>query len=354
MTTQIRNTQINPFANKRKGRIPDELQEVEFGRDKALERILKVYQQIDSDDEYKKRQRVLSRLKRKILTPSQIDIFLQKIIDKTTFEKINSQLTGEFLSRLIQYSYNKGYNGFVLHAQDTQIPNLGYELKGRDENRLEVCIKGYGGYHCGQQSKQSIFTIEGDVGQNCGDNSEQSTFNIEGDAKRECGYQSKQSTFHIGGNVRGRCGNESKEGIFHIKGDAPEWCGSFAENGVFNIKGDVGYSCGIMSKQSTFTIGGNVGYECGYFAQECIFTIEQNVGYLCGGGAKQSTFTIGGDVGGECGRSSEESSFNIGGDVGMKCGHLSKQGTFRSSNIDTFIKISDSVPQDSLVLYKRK
>jgi len=198
MTATDRNTELNPFANKAIGKIPDELGEVELDVDKAVERVLEIYQGLNFDinryEERKEREKI-SELELEILTPGQINLLIQKIMSAIPIERINAYETGYFFSRLIQDSYNNGYNGFVFNTQDTQIDGLGYKLQGKGERKLAICFKGDVGEVYGQESKESTITIEGNTGD-------------------YLGYYARQSTFTIGGNVGHFCGLNSKETIF--------------------------------------------------------------------------------------------------------------------------------------------
>jgi len=234
MTTSInRNTQINPFEKKPKGKTPDELAEVELETDDTIDRTLKVYQRLDFLKNADREPYGIPTLELEILTSSQINLFLQKIIAVTPMEEVNAGRTGDFLTKLIQDSYNNAHNSFVLDTQDAQIGDLGYGLKGKEDNTLEVTIKGSVGEYFGWESKQSIFTIKGNVRDNCASHSEKSTFNIEGYAGDQLGKSSQHSSFHI-------------------KGDVGEWCGSQSEYSSFTIEGNFQICCGWMSEHSTF------------------------------------------------------------------------------------------------------
>jgi len=195
MTTTVRNTELNPFEKKPKGKTPDEVQEVELG-DKAIERILGVYQGLDFPVcKVGETAEIIRDLQLEILTPGQITLLLQKALSITSTERINHYVTGIFLSALIQYSYSDGYNGFVLNTQDTHIDRMGYRLEGQKENPLEIDIRGNVGSYFGHRLDHSKIKIEGDVGDWCGSDSKKSIYTMQGEVGDWCGIHSKDSIF---------------------------------------------------------------------------------------------------------------------------------------------------------------
>ena len=167
-----------------------------------------------------------------ILSPEMIDVFLQSTI-RYENHRIYWENTGDFISKLIQNSYNAGHNEFALNTQTLEIGYLGTRLEGTKERPIRITITRDVGLGCGLYSKNSIFNIQGNAGEYCGWASENSTYNVQGNTERSCGLYSENSTFNIQGNTDDNCGESSK-------------------NSTFNIEGNAGFGCGLDAKNSTF------------------------------------------------------------------------------------------------------
>jgi len=129
-----------------------------------------------------------------ILTPEQVNTFLQTTV-KYEKHKNYTDSTGLFISRLIQNSYDHGYNSFTLDTTALkEIDTIGY-IKGTPRNPIEITIIGNTGNVCGYRTKYITFNITGNIGHNCGFESRNSTFNITGNVGSLCGILSKDSTY---------------------------------------------------------------------------------------------------------------------------------------------------------------
>ncbi|GAG50666.1 unnamed protein product, partial [marine sediment metagenome] len=170
---------LNPFS-KREGKEPEKEKKVELEVDETVERIFEGYKKLRDTREYNELKEGTSKLE--VLKPAQIDKLLQWIRSETPRDKVENWITGDFLTGIIQDSYDAGYNDFVLTTADTEINEMGNGLEGTEENPIKLDIKGIAGYRCGDNSKNSEFNIEGNVEGNCGSKSKNSTFNIKGDA----------------------------------------------------------------------------------------------------------------------------------------------------------------------------
>jgi len=115
-----------------------------------------------------------------VLTPGEVNVFLQSTVlyEGHKFYKLD---TGIFISRLVQNSYNAGYNDFHFDVSAIGGPeHLCSFLIGEEPIRI---------------------TVEGDVGYGFGGDSKKIVVNITGDGGNYCGYKTEDSTFSIEGNV---------------------------------------------------------------------------------------------------------------------------------------------------------
>ncbi len=175
-----------------------------------------------SDCSYDDIEHALEIAVKDVLKPKEIDQFLKTT---TQYEQHSAyqKLTGTYITRLIQNSYNKGNNNFTIDKTDTGA--LEYFLshaEGYEERPLNVKIKG------------DIGTFSGLGMQNC---------NIE-----------------VDGNVNKEFAIMSYGCDITIRGDAGNNLGEDAENTTFTVYGSIGKDCG--GNQARSTIGA---------AQECIF-----------------------------------------------------------------------------------
>lgn len=129
-----------------------------------------------------------------ILTPHQINSFLQATISKEQHENYQEN-TGHFISRLIQNSYNAGHNDFTLNTTNLKpIHLIGFKLKGKSRNKIRITTRGNAGDQWGQQSENCEYNIQGNTEQiaalsrNC-------ECNIQGNIIEPCGWGSQHSTY---------------------------------------------------------------------------------------------------------------------------------------------------------------
>ena len=255
---------VNPFSRSDDLREPDEVKKIELG-DELVDRALKVYEGIEDKRSTNKNYDQILQLEQIVLNPEQINILFQLIINKSLAYRVNQNITGLYLSKLIQDSYNAGHNNFYLNTGDTQIERMGCELKGTLENVLKLKIDGNVGSTCGADSEKTMFNINGNVGDGCGLDTTNSTFGIKGNVGTWCGMKSIYSTFNIKGNVEARCG-------------------VYTTNSTFEIDGNVGKLCGKCSHSSTFYILGDIGDDCGgdkekFLLEYCIFKTHNRATY---------------------------------------------------------------------------
>jgi len=172
---------LNPFKNKKPGKKAEQEQKIEFELDEKIERMLEQYRPLEISGTIfgynEKEELELGSLEYEILKPSQIDTLLQKMIQETPKEKFENRLTGRFLSKIIQKSFEEGYNNFTLTTKQTEISSLGsYFPKVRGKNPMQITIKGNAGHFLGFISKNCEYDVQGSVGIHCGDYSTDCTF----------------------------------------------------------------------------------------------------------------------------------------------------------------------------------
>ena len=248
----------------------------------AYERLLEVETIPEADEEMEKMTLVL--------TPNDINAFLQTIFRYEQNIKY-SWRTGELISKLIQNSYNAGYNDFNLSTVNLKkIHDVGIELKGRKEQPIRITVIGNTGDHCGIRSKNLIYHIQGNTGDNYGHRSEDSIFTVQGNTSNTCGWGAKNSTFNIQGNTGNSCGASSENLTVHIQGSAGTVCGYQSIDSTYNIQGSTADRCGFRSVNSAFCIKGDTGSDCGSVSRKSIFKIQGKIGDKCGNDAEHSIF----------------------------------------------------------------
>jgi len=177
MTTLEKIMEINPFLNQKSQHQPEKESKVEYEKDPLIEKTIELY------DEQKPCWILTDKDKTdfETLNPLQIDTVLQKILQKD--EKPFS-MTGPFLSKLIQKSYDNGHNYFTLNTQDTRIEKIGSHLSSEIENPLRLTVNGNAGSYFGENSFNCAFWVKGDVAGLCGRKSHGCIYNID----REIGF----------------------------------------------------------------------------------------------------------------------------------------------------------------------
>lgn len=190
------------------------------------------------------------------LTPGQIEMFLQRIIELYPDLDIVCENTGRFISDLIMGSCTGlGYKDFTINP-------MGYKMKDLLTSMyLENAIK---------------VDILGDCGCDCARKVENLHVSISGDCSFRFAYEAKRCSF----TVKGKVGDESAK---------------HADLCDFKVYKDVGTLFGTWSDDSRFTIMGNAGMSCGYQAKNCMFRIYGDCGRNLGWKAIDSIFMLHGD-----------------------------------------------------------
>jgi len=229
---------LNPFEGKKTGRKAEREEKIELELDEKVERVLEQHRQLNSIKDYYKTEKTLKNLEYEALNPTQIDIILQRIMKKLEEEHWP---IADFLSKIIQKSYDAGYNNFTLTTKKTQIDFLASELKGKQENPLQITIQGNTGDLCGEELYECTFNIQGNTGYELGAKSENCTYNITGNTQRRCGIFSTNCKYNIAGNTEELCGQSSENCTYNITGNTGDRCGHTSENCTFTTPNEKTY-----------------------------------------------------------------------------------------------------------------
>lgn len=186
---------VNPFVGKGYGREPETISDVKLEKDPLVERALTAYRDVfklvASSEGPMKRIYGLSDLD--VLNPAQIDLLLQHVL--SSGEKRLVHFVGSLANRLIQDSYDAGYNSFTLTTGNFAIHSIGHGLEGSSSRKLEVTVNGNMGSFCGFSSSYASFLIKGDTQGSCAQLSEFSSYFFDGDIGWSCGCHSRKSMF---------------------------------------------------------------------------------------------------------------------------------------------------------------
>lgn len=199
----------------------EEERSVEQFGDNPVSAVLKEYEAfLGKYNEYQKMENLMQWFKDQIqnqsdiLTPAEINLFLQATIGFEERKKY-SELTGIFITRLIQNSYNAGHNNFKLNTKNRKgLHYFGSFLEGKEGNPLTIYGEGDVGHLCFNSAEHIIFSIKGNVGQQCGHYATNSIFSIRGDVRFELGYSATHCTFLIEGNLGDRGSWMAKKSTF--------------------------------------------------------------------------------------------------------------------------------------------
>lgn len=202
------NLALNPFD---KGRKPEVVQEIKL-EEHVLKKTLESYNTycdmkwrkwindktapykggwvLRDDHEWFERQ-----LKLEVLTPSQINDFLQYLKSVHSVEEVTSEQTTVFLNRLILDSYNKGNRIFRLETKGYPLESLGYHIfySYQQFNFKTLIDKALG--------RRALDIIVDDIGRGCGNFCKDIGFTVLGDAGGYMGRDAHRCTFKLFGKV---------------------------------------------------------------------------------------------------------------------------------------------------------
>src|SRR3989339_34431 len=98
---------------------PEQLEEIIISKDNKVKEALRIYQHLNFKELQKKQYfeitAAYSTLRLPTLHPSQIDLTLQHMMRETPKERINCAATGIYITHLIQKSYYRKNNTFILN-----------------------------------------------------------------------------------------------------------------------------------------------------------------------------------------------------------------------------------------------
>lgn len=194
-----------------------------------------------------------------VLTPEEINQFLQMTI---IYENARDyeRASGQFITKLIQNSYDEGFNNFELNVNNS-MEMLGYRLQGDSSNLMRMKIFGNlnRGY-CLSSTNYLVCTIYGDVGERSANSCKNSVFNVFGNT----------------GDFFGKS-SDTDNSVFVVHGNVGEWNGHEIENSIFVVYGNVGKYCFLGAKSSDIVVGGEANETCGGKIDSCRLTINGRI-----------------------------------------------------------------------------
>lgn len=304
----------NPFTEKKSGKKPEAISKVDPDADPLVERVLEEYTNFDFMKWVAKEKDHIFGLKLDILNPLQINLALQRMIaygNEESEGKGYGHITGLFVSKLIQDSYNNGCNDFTLTTGDSGVYHLCSHLKGEEDNILNVQVNGNVGKVCGESSQHILLSLFGNAGSFCGSRSKYSTFKLQNDVGQWCAFESQHSDFLVYGNA--------------------------------------GDDCASSARYTNLTVGKNVGNSNAYSSHHCSFLVEGNAGDGFGSHSYSNSFIVGGNVGDGCGEYSHQNTFTFKRGVGSGCGHESQENLFIASDPETYRRLKVMIPEGNEV-----
>ena len=227
-----------------------------------LEGLLKKYEKVlekPSNLEYKK---MIGHID-DILTPKEINLFLQQTIKYENHRNYCNHHTSYFISKLMQNSYKAGNNNFFLHTSAlNEIGDLCTEIVGRKNK--PICI-----------------TIEGNVGARIASRVKYANIEIKSKKIKILGFKAVSSTFKIHANVGKGIGERSIRSNFEIFGDAGDLLGNLSNKSKYIIHGDVGAKCGSGAEECEFIVYGEFGENISgvYKSNECTYVTYERESY---------------------------------------------------------------------------
>ena len=181
------------------GRVEDERRVEVVDENEFSELMDKCFKFVD-DDNYRHLydpDKLRASLRGYVLTPSQINYFLQATIELESCKGYAHSVC-RFMRPLIQNSYDAGHNGFTLNTKDLPlIGSVGWSLKGTEDRLLMLGVEGDAGNILGLGARHACFTLNGNyVGDNLGSTAFYSTFilNVE-DTGKDSGFVAGDCTF---------------------------------------------------------------------------------------------------------------------------------------------------------------
>ena len=150
-----------------------------------------------------------------VLNPQELRAFLSvlNIIE----EKVVPH-QGLFLTKLIQNSYDAGYNNFSLDHEDKAIIHVGSFLRGREDNPLTMNIEKARGLFYAHGAEYINMTVEVSVF-GYAERIRNSSLTILGDAATGSGRRSFRTAFHVTGDTHGDLAEYARESSYLLDGE---------------------------------------------------------------------------------------------------------------------------------------
>jgi hypothetical protein len=150
------------------------------------------------------------------LTPRQVNMFLRATLEQEENENY-AENTGLFMTRLVQNSYNAGYNGFKLCVDD--LPKMKFLLNhsmGTDNRLLTAELWGDVGHYCLANARNVNATVYGDARIDFGSHCRKCELKITGDTRQDAGKAAQDSTIIIEGTALWWPGEDAMDSTFYI------------------------------------------------------------------------------------------------------------------------------------------
>ena len=151
-----------------------------------------------------------------ILTPEEIRTLTPVIL----FTEGESDLgfRGVFLNRLIQNSYNQGYNNFNVDLLTIATLHVGSYLNAEEKRPLRLSVKNGKGFLYAAHANNLHLDVNIEVF-GYAHSVKNSQIMIEGNAATGLGNHSYRTTFHVKGNVYNALAKDAQESTYIIDGD---------------------------------------------------------------------------------------------------------------------------------------
>ncbi len=329
------------------------------------------YAGLTRDDKWLRREELkkiqeYTRDVKSVLSPAEITGFFEQTKDQA--EQFHyGAFTGLFLTKLIQNSYNAGYNRFSIDTRwiphdwehrVMEISYLGHRLRGREGNLLRLKVTGslwkqnaaYAQYlHMNVTRGADKF---GPRAKNC--ELTASKANTLGSGARYCQFKAvsasdvgkgaKHSSFYLSDRAGGVYAGEGCT-VYVGKGGAD--C-AFVKGAQVTIEGKVRDVGGVNG--SKVTVHNDVD-TCGIRSKDSEFEIFRSARRVCVY-SKRSKYKIHKDVEDRCGRTSDDCEIEIGGSMGPEWGYKGKGVTWKVHG--TIARAARVVGEDlTLVVYDK-
>lgn len=163
-----------------------------------------------------------------VLTPQEIKVAAFACFDyflKNLEKEGASKKTGGLITKLIQNSYDAGYNGFTINTtfmlgdHDGSLLGLGAYLQGKKENSLKIIVEGDADSYAFWRSAFIKAHIKGSVGMCSANGSTDISLYVDKDVRSHSFQRVSNSKAFIKGNVFGDFGKDSYNSRAFIQGN---------------------------------------------------------------------------------------------------------------------------------------